>query len=184
MRLVRFTWLNRSGVVNLHWSAMIFRVWFLTVTWFLLCDNASTCASTLKKNFEFFEDFKLHSSASEKFTRAYFPQIAHHIVNNFTQKIDFDNLIVIDSPSFSYKHASTQWRHAHVQSLAKTIETLTRFWWKKVAESEKLFNRQFQLLVYACRGWWEVRYHSADYADKISIKTTEINNRNISILWV
>jgi hypothetical protein len=33
--------------------------------------------------------------------------------------------------------------------------------------------RQFQLLVYACRGWWEVRYHIANYAGKISIKTTE-----------
>jgi hypothetical protein len=28
------------------------------------------------------------------------------------------------------------------------------------------FNRQFQLLVYACRGWWEVRYHIAEYAEK------------------
>jgi hypothetical protein len=28
-------------------------------------------------------------------------------------------------------------------------------------------NRQFQLLVYACRGRWEVRYHIADYAEKI-----------------
>ena len=27
-------------------------------------------------------------------------------------------------------------------------------------------SRQFQLLVYACRGWWEVRYHIADYAEK------------------
>ena len=27
-------------------------------------------------------------------------------------------------------------------------------------------NRQFQLLVYACRGRWEVRYHIADYAEK------------------
>ena len=28
------------------------------------------------------------------------------------------------------------------------------------------FNRQFQLLVYARRGGWEVRYHIADYAEK------------------
>ena len=27
-------------------------------------------------------------------------------------------------------------------------------------------NRQFQLLFYACRGGWEVRYHIADYAEK------------------
>ena len=27
-------------------------------------------------------------------------------------------------------------------------------------------NKQFQLLVYACRGGWEVRYHIADYAEK------------------
>jgi hypothetical protein len=27
-------------------------------------------------------------------------------------------------------------------------------------------NRQFQLLVYACREGWEVRYHIADYAEK------------------
>jgi hypothetical protein len=30
-------------------------------------------------------------------------------------------------------------------------------------------NRQFQLLVYACRGQWEVRYHIADYAEKIEM---------------
>jgi hypothetical protein len=30
----------------------------------------------------------------------------------------------------------------------------------------KGFNRQFQLLVYACRGRWEVRCHIADYAEK------------------
>jgi hypothetical protein len=31
-------------------------------------------------------------------------------------------------------------------------------------------NRQiFQLLVYACRGRWEVRYHIADYAEKIEM---------------
>jgi hypothetical protein len=33
-------------------------------------------------------------------------------------------------------------------------------------------NRQFQLLVYAnyaCRGGWEVRYHIADYAEKIKM---------------
>jgi hypothetical protein len=29
-----------------------------------------------------------------------------------------------------------------------------------------VYNRQFQLLVYACRGWWEVRYHIADYPEK------------------
>jgi hypothetical protein len=29
--------------------------------------------------------------------------------------------------------------------------------------------RQFQLLVYACRGRWEVLYHIADYAEKIKI---------------
>ena len=27
-------------------------------------------------------------------------------------------------------------------------------------------NRKFQLLVYACRAGWEVRYHIADYAEK------------------
>jgi hypothetical protein len=31
--------------------------------------------------------------------------------------------------------------------------------------------RQFQLLVYACRGRWEVRYHIADYAEKIKMAT-------------
>jgi hypothetical protein len=33
------------------------------------------------------------------------------------------------------------------------------------------FNRQFQLLVYAYsyRGRWEVRYHIADYAEKIDM---------------
>jgi hypothetical protein len=31
------------------------------------------------------------------------------------------------------------------------------------------FNRQFQLLVYASRGRWEVRYHTADYAEKIKM---------------
>jgi hypothetical protein len=30
-------------------------------------------------------------------------------------------------------------------------------------------NRQFQLLVYACRGGWEVSYHIADYAEKIKM---------------
>jgi hypothetical protein len=30
-------------------------------------------------------------------------------------------------------------------------------------------NRQFQLLVYACRGRWEERYHIADYAEKIKM---------------
>ena len=32
-------------------------------------------------------------------------------------------------------------------------------------------NRQFQLLVYACRGGggWEVRYHIADYSEKIKM---------------
>jgi hypothetical protein len=30
-------------------------------------------------------------------------------------------------------------------------------------------NRQFQLLVYACRGGWEVRYHIADYGEKIKM---------------
>ena len=30
-------------------------------------------------------------------------------------------------------------------------------------------NWQFQLLVYACRGRWEVSYHIADYAEKIKI---------------
>jgi hypothetical protein len=28
-------------------------------------------------------------------------------------------------------------------------------------------NREFQLLVYVCRGGWEVRYHIADYAEEI-----------------
>jgi hypothetical protein len=28
---------------------------------------------------------------------------------------------------------------------------------------------QFQLLVYACRGGWEVRYHIADYDEKIKM---------------
>jgi hypothetical protein len=32
-----------------------------------------------------------------------------------------------------------------------------------------LINRQFQLLVYACRGRWEVRYHIADYAEKLKM---------------
>jgi hypothetical protein len=32
-----------------------------------------------------------------------------------------------------------------------------------------LSNGQFQLLVYACRGRWEVRYHIADYAEKIEM---------------
>jgi hypothetical protein len=27
-------------------------------------------------------------------------------------------------------------------------------------------NRQFQLLVYACRGRWEVRHHITDYVEK------------------
>jgi hypothetical protein len=27
-------------------------------------------------------------------------------------------------------------------------------------------NWQFQILVYACRGRWEVRYHIGDYAEK------------------
>jgi hypothetical protein len=40
-------------------------------------------------------------------------------------------------------------------------------------------NRQFQLLVYACRGWWEVRYHIADYAKNFNKNCP--NNRNISI---
>jgi hypothetical protein len=30
-------------------------------------------------------------------------------------------------------------------------------------------NRQFQLLVYACTGRWEVRYHIADNAEKIKM---------------
>jgi hypothetical protein len=30
-------------------------------------------------------------------------------------------------------------------------------------------NWQFQLLVYACRGGWEGRYHIADYAEKIKM---------------
>ena len=30
-------------------------------------------------------------------------------------------------------------------------------------------NRQFQLLIYARRGGWEVRYHIADYAEKIKM---------------
>ena len=32
-----------------------------------------------------------------------------------------------------------------------------------------IYNRQFQLLVCACRGRWEVRYHIADYAEKIKM---------------
>jgi hypothetical protein len=28
---------------------------------------------------------------------------------------------------------------------------------------------KFKLLVYACRGGWEVRYHIADYAEKIKM---------------
>jgi hypothetical protein len=32
-----------------------------------------------------------------------------------------------------------------------------------------LVNRQFQLLVYVCRDGWEVRYHIADYAEKIKM---------------
>jgi hypothetical protein len=34
---------------------------------------------------------------------------------------------------------------------------------------EQVLNRQFQFLVYACRGRWEVRYHIADYAEKIEM---------------
>jgi hypothetical protein len=30
-------------------------------------------------------------------------------------------------------------------------------------------NRQFQLLVHACRKGWEVRYHIVDYAEKIKM---------------
>jgi hypothetical protein len=33
----------------------------------------------------------------------------------------------------------------------------------------KCSNRQLQLLVYACRGRWEVRYHIADHAEKIKM---------------
>jgi hypothetical protein len=33
-----------------------------------------------------------------------------------------------------------------------------------------IFNKQFQLLVYACSGGdWEVRYHIADDAEKIKM---------------
>jgi hypothetical protein len=28
------------------------------------------------------------------------------------------------------------------------------------------YNRQFQLLIYARRGWWEVSYPISDYAEK------------------
>jgi hypothetical protein len=35
------------------------------------------------------------------------------------------------------------------------------------------FYRQFQLLNYARGEWREVRYHIADYGEKISIKTAE-----------
>jgi hypothetical protein len=37
------------------------------------------------------------------------------------------------------------------------------------AENSVTGNRQFQLLVYACRERWEVRYHIADYAEKIKM---------------
>jgi hypothetical protein len=44
-------------------------------------------------------------------------------------------------------------------------------WWELASENlhETFHNRQFQLLVYACREGWEVRYHNADYAEKIKI---------------
>jgi hypothetical protein len=32
---------------------------------------------------------------------------------------------------------------------------------------ELTLNRQFQLLVYACMGGWEVRDHTADYVEKV-----------------
>jgi hypothetical protein len=31
------------------------------------------------------------------------------------------------------------------------------------------FITQFQLLLYVCMGGWEVRYHIADYAEKIKM---------------
>jgi hypothetical protein len=40
-------------------------------------------------------------------------------------------------------------------------------------------NRQFQLLVYACRGWWEVRYHVADLLKNFNKNCR--NKQNISI---
>ena len=44
---------------------------------------------------------------------------------------------------------------------------------EKVLEEESAFihtiNRQFQLLISARRGRWEVRYHIADYAEKIKM---------------
>ena len=39
---------------------------------------------------------------------------------------------------------------------------------------ELTLNRQFQLLVYACMGGWEVRDHTADYVEK-SINSSRVN---------
>jgi hypothetical protein len=38
-----------------------------------------------------------------------------------------------------------------------------------IESKEPKCNRQFQLLDYAFRGWWEVRYHIADNAEKIEM---------------
>ena len=40
-------------------------------------------------------------------------------------------------------------------------------------------SRQFQLLVYACRGGWEVRYHIADYAEKIKMAAVQIRSDSL-----
>jgi hypothetical protein len=45
--------------------------------------------------------------------------------------------------------------------------------------SKTLFNRQFQLLVYACRGWWEVRFILPIMLKKFNKNCR--NNRNIAI---
>jgi hypothetical protein len=37
-------------------------------------------------------------------------------------------------------------------------------------------NRQFQLLVYACRGIVQGRYHIADYAEKIKMAAMQIRS--------
>jgi hypothetical protein len=52
-----------------------------------------------------------------------------------------------------------QWIHIEILQLCPSISD-------DILEEINAVNRQFQLLNYACRGWWEVRYHIADYAEK------------------
>jgi hypothetical protein len=55
------------------------------------------------------------------------------------------------------------WNYITMPITAKNVKLL-------MADFSTIFclqtNRQFQLLIYVCRGWWEVRYHIADYAEK------------------